>query len=340
CGCHEFIPVVRSVPRLKGAKRSESRVEIASPTGVVVSDAYPLGPTMLYRLNDNLIAAGATHRGRVRQLNEDAFAIDPGIGLLLVADGMGGHDAGDVASVKAVAAIREFLAGQTPFTDTTRTIGSSQRAQDWDAADRTLSEEDITSDLAETAGRATPSDAETAAAAVRHANDRLHAINRSRGFPPGKGMGTTIVGLMCGRQDSSSGTVVHVGDSRLYRLRDGHLHRLTRDHSAYQHWVDGGCEGAPPPTNIILQALGPRAEVTPSISTHTLLPGDIYLLCTDGLWGIIPDGSIEEQLHDVAPDSLNEACETLIRAANARGGNDNITVVLAAFLQEGNLERR
>ena len=256
----------------------------------------------------------------MRQLNEDAFVIDPGAGLLLVADGMGGHEAGDVASVKAIHSIREFIASQYPSTDATHTIGSP--------------EDEITSDPAGMVGCAAQFDAEIAAAAVKHANDRLHAINTARGFPPGKGMGTTIVGLMCGRRDSSFATVVHVGDSRLYRLREGHLHRLTHDHSAYQNWEDGGSEGSPPPTNIILQALGPCADVRPSTSTHTLLPGDLYLLCTDGLWGMIPDETIKEKLHDAAPESLDKACEALIRAANASGGKDNITVVLVAVLPE------
>lgn len=289
---------------------------------------------MLFRLNNNIIAAGATHRGRVRQLNEDAFMIDPGIGLMLVADGIGGHEAGDVASVKAVTAIREFLADRLPSSDATPMINAAQGTPDEAAEDRTKTEDETTSDLTEMAEKMTPSDAETVVAAVKHANDILHALNSSHGVPSTRGMGTTIVGLMCGHQDSSSGIVLHVGDSRLYRLRDGHLHRLTRDHSAYQNWEDGGCEGAQPPKNIILQALGPRAEVTPSTNTHNLLPGDIYLLCTDGLWGMVPDEMIKEQLHNVAPENLTEACDALIDAANARGGKDNITVVLAARLRD------
>jgi protein phosphatase len=142
-------------------------------------------------------------------------------------------------------------------------------------------------------------------------------------------MGTTLVGLwLPGLKDLA--VLFHIGDSRLYRLRDGQFSPLTRDHSLYQAWLDNGGVGEPPNRNVILRALGiwpdPEAEVQ-MVQTR---PGDLYLLCTDGLNGMIDDDEIATILTSRLPASdLDDLCRQLIQRANERGGRDNITVVLA-----------
>ncbi|WP_207459098.1 protein phosphatase 2C domain-containing protein [Azospirillum sp. SYSU D00513] len=260
-------------------------------------------------------ASGQTDVGRVRARNEDYWSLEADIGLALVCDGMGGHAGGDVASRTAAA-----------------TICASVRAH---LRERLLGG---------AGGRGMP-DGETAAAivqaAVRSANRRLHALNRERGFPEGRGMGTTVAGLW--RLPGSDRLIAfHAGDSRLYRLRDGELAQLTRDHSLYQMWLDGGAEGTAPPKNIIVRALGTGAKVEPEIAVHAVAAGDLYLLCSDGLNAMLPDEAIRLLLLRSAnsPASapagqdekgLESACATLIEAANQAGGQDNVTVLLVRF---------
>jgi serine/threonine protein phosphatase PrpC len=155
-------------------------------------------------------------------------------------------------------------------------------------------------------------------------------LNRERGLPEGRGMGTTIVGLWLA-DGLSKGVVFHVGDSRLYRFRDGRLDQITRDHSLYQAWVDSGRSGDPPNRNIIMRALGIVDDVEADISVQEMLAGDIYLLCSDGLNGMVPDDTIIDILAEIELTGLEPAWRQLIQEANDHGGKDNVTVILARF---------
>ena len=225
--------------------------------------------------------AGLTDVGRQREANEDTFVIDEP--LFAVADGMGGAQAGEVASKMA----KEVL-----------------EAGDEDAG--------------------TPE--ERLIRMIRNANQRIYRLashEESR-----RGMGTTTTAAIL---EGRCVTVGHVGDSRAYRLRDESLEQLTHDHSLVSELVRSGQltpEAAEnhPQRSIITRALGPEADVEVDAHSHAARDGDVYLLCSDGLTGMVSDEEIATQLRNSG--SLREAAETLVRAANQAGGKDNITVVL------------
>jgi len=227
-----------------------------------------------------------TDTGRHRQANEDAyFARSP---LFAVADGMGGAQAGEVASGIAVS----VLEGGLPAG-----AGSVEQRL---------------------------------AGAVRDANAEIH--RRSQSEPDLSGMGTTFTLAYLGEEEL---TVAHVGDSRTYRWRDGKLELLTEDHSLVGEFVRQGKitqEEADehPQRSIITRALGPEAQVDVDTHTWRAEPGDVYLLCSDGLTSMIHEAQVAEILRDNR--SLRSAGRALVDAANAAGGRDNITVVL--FLVE------
>jgi protein phosphatase len=246
--------------------------------------------------------AGGTDVGRVRSQNEDSFQIDHDLGLILVADGMGGHIGGDIASRTAIEAVNDYILEYEPPED-------EREPSDPHSID---------------------SSREIARTAVYRANQRIVGLNRERGLPEGQGMGTTIVGLWL-PDGLSKGIVFHVGDSRLYRFRDGRLDQITRDHSLYQAWVDAGRSGDPPNRNIIMRALGIVEEIEADISVQRVLAGDIFLLCSDGLNGMVPDDTIIDILDEVPETGIDRAWRRLIQEANDHGGKDNVTVVLARF---------
>ena len=230
-----------------------------------------------------------TDVGRVRARNEDSVAVDAGLGLLVVADGMGGHNAGDVASRMAIEGV----------------LGA-MRGSDGDADDRLLS-------------------------AVRRANEAIYAAagedyDRS-------GMGTTVVAAWL-RPDRL--VVAHVGDSRLYRLRGGALAALTRDHTEVQDLVDRGIltpaqARVSTRRNFLSRALGTYPEVDIDCAVHPPEPGDVYLLCSDGLTNMLEDADIVAIIAGAA--SLAMAAELLVARANEQGGRDNISVALARLAQ-------
>jgi protein phosphatase len=223
-----------------------------------------------------------THTGRQRRANEDAyFARAP---LFVVADGMGGAQAGEVASGMAV----ELFADGLPDGGG----GLEQRL----------------------------------AAVVREANERIY--RRSRSDSAHAGMGTTLTAAYVGDDEIS---IAHVGDSRAYCLRDGKLMRLTKDHSLVDELISSGRltpEEAEhhPQRSVITRALGPESQVDVDTGTHRARPGDVYLLCSDGLTSMVSEEQAAEILR--AAPSLREAGRRLIQAANDAGGRDNITVVL------------
>jgi protein phosphatase len=236
-----------------------------------------------------LAAAGKTHVGRRRSRNEDDYLLHDPAHLYAVADGMGGHAAGDVASRVALEVLQEFYG--EPCTD-----------DDIDLAQGQLAE------------------------AVRLANRRVVDAARQRNEL--RGMGTTLVAA---RFLGDQLLIANVGDSRAYLLRNGDLRQLTSDHSWVQEQIQLGVISPDeadnhPFRNMITRALGIRDNVEPDLSPMEARPGDKLLLCSDGLYVMLPDEEIAGCL--AAPGEPMAICEELVGEANRRGGVDNITVVL------------
>lgn len=232
-------------------------------------------------------AAARSDLGRRRSANEDTYALAPELGLFLVADGMGGHRAGQVASGLAARAASATL----------RTLRDERRGAAWRL--RTC---------------------------VAAANAEILAGSRAK--PELAGMGTTVVALLA---EGDRLAVANVGDSRAYRVRGGAIERLTDDHTLVGELVRRGeiserAAALHPQRHVLLRALGVRRNVEPDVMELTPEPGDLYLLCSDGLTGHVDDEEIAELVAGVA--DLDVACERLVDLANARGGEDNITVVL------------
>ncbi|MBF0128032.1 MAG: serine/threonine-protein phosphatase [Magnetococcales bacterium] len=258
--------------------------------------------------------------GLVRTLNEDTFLVDPGIGLLVVADGMGGHDAGEVASAKVVEVIAGFLKDPVSLRD--------QHAQELNQDEDTAPQPTIVNETRDL-GRMVQSSANLAVIrdAVTLANSQLYAMNQKSGYREGSGMGSTVVGFWM-PEGKTEPVVFHVGDSRLYQFRRGKLRQVTLDHSMYQHWKDMGGRGQPPASNILLQAMGPVEDVSPEVRFFSIEKGDVLLLCSDGLSGMVPDEKLAELMATVHADALEKALDTLIDQAKKQGGKDNITAIL------------
>jgi len=240
-----------------------------------------------------LVAFGLSDVGHCRETNEDNYFFDTALGLYAVADGMGGHAAGEVASRLAVDAIEELFRRNGG-------IGAS----------------------AEEA-------AEKLQAAVAEANRRI--CDSIHSHVEQRGMGTTVVTLLA---VGDRIVVGHVGDSRAYLLRDGVLERLTHDHSWVSEQVKAGLltnddAQRHPMRNIVTRALGSRADVSADVVERRTRPGDVYLLCSDGLNAMLHDDQIREAL-DRHREDPEGACRALIDAANARGGEDNTTVIVLA----------
>lgn len=242
-------------------------------------------------------ASGLSDVGRARTHNEDYFEIDAESRLYLVADGMGGHKYGEVASRVAVEAIRDFVTATRdsestwPFVLDTRLQRHSNLLKN----------------------------------AIKVAHDRvLSAIQQDDRL---YGMGTTLVGFFL---DGDVAAVAHVGDSRAYRLRGGRLELLTQDHTWVNEQVVAGYLSEAqarihPLKNVVTRALGGEREVLVDVREVRVEPGDLYLLCSDGLTTMLAD----EEIHDVVLEDqpVDALCQTLVARANARGGHDNVTVV-------------
>src|SRR5881394_839708 len=239
----------------------------------------------------NVKAFGLTHVGRQRQHNEDSYLVESDARLFLVADGMGGHAAGEIASRIAVDSINEFI------VHTKEDDGTWPHAYD------------------ETYKRTT----NRLMAAVRLANTRvLEAMRKDARL---RGMGTTVVACLA---DDTTMSFAHVGDSRAYLIRDGQLSRITNDHSWVFEQVQAGmlteAEAEKHPLrNVITRALGGALQVSPDASEIASKPGDVYLLCSDGLTGMLPEDEILRVVNENI-DDLERACQELIDRANERGG--------------------
>jgi len=240
-----------------------------------------------------------TDVGRKRSHNEDAYLVDEALGLYAVADGMGGHAAGEVASTLAVQSLRDALAGEKAVVD---------------AFARTPSIE------------ARESVAQAMERAVQKACADVYAL--SLGDPNKRGMGTTLVALLaCGR----SAVIAHVGDSRAYLFRKDRVHQLTEDHTMVQEQLKRGLitkadAATAENRNVITRAVGIQPSVAVDTLATDLLPGDVYVLCTDGLHGYLA----EDELPSMFGQEKQRLVDLLIDLALHRGGKDNATAIALA----------
>ena len=236
----------------------------------------------------------ATDTGRARSNNEDSVSMDETSSLIVLADGMGGYNAGEVASGMATAFIKAELGRWLQEASSSALDTDVRRAMD---------------------------------ICVDNANRAI--FNAANSNPQYAGMGTTLV---VGVFREGRLLLGHVGDSRGYRLRGGRLSQITHDHSLLQEQIDAGLITAEQAAfsankNLVTRAVGVEDTVLLETHLHELMPGDLYLLCSDGLSDMLDDESISQLLQ--ACESLEDACAALIDAANDAGGRDNISVILA-----------
>jgi serine/threonine protein phosphatase PrpC len=245
-------------------------------------------------------AYGRTDVGRRRKVNEDSFLVAPDASLYAVCDGMGGHNAGEVASRMAIETLLAFV-------------------------DKSAVEKEITWPWGLDANLSF--DANRLKTAIRLANARVFQAADNR--EELTGMGTTVVTVLV---SGDAMTIGSAGDSRCYLVRGGELKQLTRDDS----WVSAALgEGIlnsddvehHPLRNVITKAVGARDAIDLDVLEHDLQPGDLVMLCSDGLHGMVSDQEIE-RIVLASPESLEEASARLVEAANEAGGRDNVTVVL------------
>ena len=241
--------------------------------------------------------------GRRRHENQDAFGLFPDLSLYVVADGMGGHAAGAVASTVTVEAIHHSLV-ETQNADFTPIV---DRRGYCSLAGRRLM------------------------IALQQANERVRDLGRAN--PEMHGMGTTAVAILF---DHASGllAVCHVGDSRVYRVRDDRIEELTEDHTVVQQLLKVGKIGpqdikSSPLRHLLTQAVGTEDLVQPDLRLELPALGDVYVLSSDGVHDVVDRDEILQVLRDVGPD-LDSACTRLIDLANERGGKDNSTVLIVS----------
>jgi len=248
-------------------------------------------------------ASAWTDAGPVRENNEDSFLIVEEAGLFIVAEGMGGHAAGEVASRLAVETIRELLQDSGEDPDETRLE------------------------------RSVESDDDKLRERLRYAMNQASARIRreAAAHPEYTGMGTTAAVLLVEREQAH---VAHVGDSRIYLWRDGHLSRLTRDHTVVQQEIDAGrltpaMARKVRHRNFLTQSVGYHGPVEPETATRPILPGDVFLLCSDGVTDPLDDTAIARIFDETDPEIL---AETFVREALDGGGEDNVTAVIVRVL--------
>lgn len=255
-------------------------------------------------LSEALEIAGHTDTGKVRDHNEDYLGWDPDLGLVVVADGMGGYRAGEVASAIAVKTVLEVVRER----------------------------------LAAVSGG--PEDAETGLTpetlllgeAIQRANHIIHRASQNQ--PQCAGMGTTVIACLF---HDNRVSVAHVGDSRLYRLRAGALVQLTTDHSLIAELVARGFYTPEEARNsqnknLVTRALGVEKQVEVTLAEEPVAPGDSLLLCSDGLTDMVEDGDIGLTISNFGAN-LQAAAEQLVQHANENGGRDNITALLVRAVE-------
>jgi serine/threonine protein phosphatase PrpC len=245
-----------------------------------------------------LEAAARTDPGPVRENNEDNFLVDVDSGLFVVADGMGGHASGEVASEIAVETVAQVLLEEVD-PDETRLA------------------------------RATPDSADAVRERLRYAMNQasLRIRKAAMADPSHAGMGTTLCVLLIEDDVAHLG---HVGDSRIYLFRDDELTLLTRDHTVVQQEIDAGrltpeLARIVPHKNILTQSVGYHGPVEPDTATRPVQPGDRFVICSDGLTDPLDDDALAEIIRQTPADDL---ADVLVREALENGTEDNVTVVV------------
>ena len=256
-------------------------------------------------LTDVLEIASATDPGMVRSHNEDSVAADAAHGLVVLADGMGGYNAGEVASGMATTVI---------VTEMQQVLGKVQPFEIDPKTNKQVAPQLVREQ-------------------VLKANTSIYQAAQTQ--PQYAGMGTTLV--VCQFYDNKV-LVAHLGDSRLYLSRDGKFSQVTRDHSLLQEQIDSGLitpEQAKHAQhkNLVTKALGIDPTVEPEIHEYPTKPGDLYLLCSDGLCDMVADEDIGMAVQALGAN-LKLAAQQLIQMANDNGGRDNVSVILVRVLRE------
>ena len=263
------------------------------------------GRTRGFALSLKLQYAGKTHVGRKRSHNEDNLGLATEQNLYMVADGMGGHASGEVASEMAVETVQEFF---EETEDDEQLTWPYKMDQDLNYEENRLN------------------------AGIKLANLKIYETASQNSAQ--RGMGTTMVALLFNGETAYFG---HVGDSRIYRLRDDELYQVTDDHSLLNDYIqmkdlsEEEIENFPH-KNVIVRALGMKETVQVDVDNEHPQHGDIYLLCSDGLNAMSTDEEIKSIMTE-HQDDLEVCCNALIESANDNGGNDNITVVLVKVLE-------
>jgi PPM family protein phosphatase len=248
----------------------------------------------------DVTVASRSDVGRVRTNNEDNFLVDQDLGLYVVADGMGGHNAGEVASRTACEVLQRELKAASPARDKFKQTGKSSDVK----ALRKLVEQAMSTACREIFKQASKNSEQT-------------------------GMGTTVtMVLLCGH---NKGILAHVGDSRLFLLRNGNMHQLSEDHTFVNELLKRGAITKAqaknhPQGNVLSRALGVQPSVPIDTMIFDLDPGDVYLLCSDGLYNYYPDAN--ELAEGLSDTDLNSGVNTLINRALERGGHDNTTGIV------------
>jgi len=250
-------------------------------------------------LKGKILFHGQTDVGSVRDHNEDAIGCEDNIALAVLADGMGGHRGGEMASAITVSSILESVSEKIKNIKT----GDTDLETGYSAESLLIHD------------------------AITLANKNVH--NSSEANAQYRGMGTTVVVAMF---YDNRFTVAHVGDSRMYRLRDGELEQLTRDHSLMQELIDRGFYTPEQARNslnknLVTRAIGIDEKVKIDVLEDIAMVDDIYLLCSDGVTDMIEDSLIEKAMIDNSND-LEETATEIIRLANQHGGKDNISAML------------
>ena len=241
--------------------------------------------------------------GKKRKGNEDSLFLNPEQKLFVVADGMGGHAAGEVASKVAVDSINEFVCLTGGDEEITWPFGLDENIS---------------------------YDGNRLKTAIRHANRRV--LEATKDKSEYEGMATTVAAVLV---DGDVANIGHVGDSRIYLFSEAKFTQLTTDHSWINEQIQSGVISADqarshPLRNVVTRALGGKSDLAVDMQTRRMKPGDVLLICSDGLTSMVPDEEIARVLEQAGGDVVKGA-QDLVAEANAHGGEDNITVVLLKF---------
>ena len=252
-----------------------------------------------------------TDVGQVRDHNEDFITENERLGFAVLADGMGGLNAGEVASSMAVHLLVDELA---QYRNGKSKLTPEQKGEE-----------------------KLPVQARVVRKAVEKANETVFETSQTQ--PQCQGMGTTVV---VAYYYNNRVAVAHIGDSRMYRLRNNEMEQITKDHSFVQELIDKGLftkeeARVSSKKNVVTRALGVSPNVEVEVNEHQVEPGDIYLMCSDGIHDLLPDDEIEAAMQEFS-SNLNELAAHLINLANAAGGKDNISVILTRVIKPFSLD--